>query len=192
MGKIGALKRTLTVTKNPLAGLVLKQRQDRKTIRFKNGFSFKLTWPQFRVIRDCYYLAQKYEITQQGDDLFRIMNSESDVTSNTSQISLMCYLMQKYTIRQVGANLFNIKNDRIDLVGTAFMLGCLQEQETGEYDCNCKGKIVLDVGGYQGESAVFFKTLGAKKIIIYEPVTAHIEQIKKNVAKESSRSGNSQ
>jgi FkbM family methyltransferase len=44
-----------------------------------------------------------------------------------------------------------------------------------------KGKIVLDVGGYIGDSAVFFHHLGAEKIIIYEPVKEHIPLIMKNI-----------
>jgi len=185
MGKTGALKRTLTVTKNPLAGLELKRSKNRKTIRFKNGFIFKLTWPQFRVIRDNYPLLQRYEITQQAEDLFKITCDKSEVACNASQMPLMCDLMQKYIIRQIETDLFNILNDQIDLVGTTYMLGCIQEQGTGEYNCDCKDKIVLDVGGYQGESAVYFTTLGAKKVIVYEPVTEHIDRIKRNTSKNN-------
>ncbi len=61
------------------------------------------------------------------------------------------------------------------------MLVCLQELRTGEYECDCRDKVVLDVGGFEGESAVYFWSKGAKKIIIYEPVAAHVEFIKKNI-----------
>jgi len=44
-----------------------------------------------------------------------------------------------------------------------------------------KGKTVLDVGGYIGDTAVLFHHLGAEKIIIYEPVKAHIPLIMKNI-----------
>lgn len=44
-----------------------------------------------------------------------------------------------------------------------------------------KGKTVLDVGGYVGDTAVLFHSLGARKIIIYEPVEEHIPIIRKNV-----------
>jgi FkbM family methyltransferase len=39
----------------------------------------------------------------------------------------------------------------------------------------------LDVGGFEGESAAYFWSKGAKKVIIYEPVSTHIEFIKKNI-----------
>jgi FkbM family methyltransferase len=61
------------------------------------------------------------------------------------------------------------------------MLLCIQELRTGEYECDCKDKVVLDVGGFEGESAAYFWIKGAKKIIIYEPVTTHVEFIKENV-----------
>ena len=44
-----------------------------------------------------------------------------------------------------------------------------------------KGKVVLDVGGYIGDSAVLFHHLGAEKIIIYEPVKEHLPLIMKNI-----------
>lgn len=44
-----------------------------------------------------------------------------------------------------------------------------------------KGKVVLDIGGYVGDTAAFFKGWGAKKIIVYEPQKANIDYIKKNV-----------
>jgi len=61
------------------------------------------------------------------------------------------------------------------------MLVCLQELRSGEYDCDYHHKVVLDVGGFEGESAVFFWMNGAKKIIIYEPVIEHIRLIEKNI-----------
>ena len=42
-------------------------------------------------------------------------------------------------------------------------------------------KVVLDVGGLEGETAVLFSAMGAKKVIIYEPVVIHHEFIKRNV-----------
>jgi len=44
-----------------------------------------------------------------------------------------------------------------------------------------KNATVLDVGGYFGETAVFSKKWGAKKVIIYEPVKYHLDFIKKNI-----------
>jgi FkbM family methyltransferase len=42
-------------------------------------------------------------------------------------------------------------------------------------------KVVLDIGGFMGETAVMFTRWGAKKIIIYEPVVENHVFIRKNV-----------
>lgn len=44
-----------------------------------------------------------------------------------------------------------------------------------------KGKTVLDIGAYCGESAVLFSKWGAKKLIIYEPVMLHRDHIEHNI-----------
>ena len=65
------------------------------------------------------------------------------------------------------------------------MKAYLLEFEKGAYNHNYTDKTVLDIGGFCGESAVFFKKKGAKKIIIYEPVKAHHQLIRQNIAMNS-------
>jgi FkbM family methyltransferase len=115
-------------------------------VTFKNGSTFQLTWPQFRVLRDNYSI------------------------------------MQRYSIEQVGEETFRIKDDNFELIGNLDMLLAVQELRCGIYQCNYRGKTVLDVGGFQGESAVYFSSMGAKKVIIYEPVVAHHKFINKNMS----------
>jgi FkbM family methyltransferase len=63
------------------------------------------------------------------------------------------------------------------------MFGPVFDLLNGDYDCDCKGKVVLDVGGgLQGESAVFFHRMGAKKVIIYEPIPVYLELIRRNIS----------
>ena len=62
--------------------------------------------------------------------------------------------------------------------------GALLEDLVGEYldliDVN--NKVVFDVGGYLGETAVFFAKIGgAKQVVVYEPVPQHVSLIKSNV-----------
>jgi FkbM family methyltransferase len=90
--------------------------------------------------------------------------------------------MKKYAVKQVEDNLFEMQGEGVKLIGSLFMLLSVRELEGGMYDCDCSGKVVLDVGGFQGESAVFFSKMGAKKVIIYEPVIAHHRLITKNVS----------
>jgi FkbM family methyltransferase len=42
------------------------------------------------------------------------------------------------------------------------------------YRCDCRDKSVLDIGGYIGESALYFLKQGARKIVIYEPVEKNV------------------
>lgn len=86
-----------------------------------------------------------------------------------------------YTILQISDDLFKIKDNTITLVGSSDMLQAVGEIDSGFYDWDYQGKVVLDIGGFQGESAVFFFKNGAKKIIIYEPVEIHQELIKQNI-----------
>ena len=181
MAKISVVWKTFTVTRNPLISFSLKRSNSRKSVSFRNGSTYCLTWPQFRVFRDNYQFLTKYTVTQVGDDLFKITDEKSEVVCSAALLPMLFDLMQDFAIHQEN-ELYRLKNEKQELVGTEAMLVCIQELRTGEYECDCKGKVVLDVGGFEGESAVYFWGKGAKKIVIYEPVPAHIEAIRKNVA----------
>ena len=55
------------------------------------------------------------------------------------------------------------------------------------YDCDYKDKIVLDVGAFCGETAVFFYLMGAKKVVIYEPVLDHHKYYSKILVPSANR-----
>lgn len=77
---------------------------------------------------------------------------------------------------------FICKKDNIKLIQPDPGVLCEPIYDTyiGNYDLN--NKIVLDVGGYRGETSIFFIKLGlAKKVIVYEPVSENIKYIKKNI-----------
>jgi FkbM family methyltransferase len=182
MPSFRTLTSTLKATSSHHNVLLLRLGARRKSITFRNGCKTRITWPQFVILRDCYGAMQRFSFEQVDEDLFRIGNGESEVCCPSGMISTMCDLLQKYHIEQVADDEYRIKSDHIELVGSSDMLNCVREQEGGEYDCDCSGKIVLDVGGFQGESAVLFSKLGAKKVIIYEPVSLHLKYIKENVS----------
>ncbi|MCX7948246.1 MAG: FkbM family methyltransferase [candidate division WOR-3 bacterium] len=46
---------------------------------------------------------------------------------------------------------------------------------------NLNGKVVVDIGGFIGETALFFLSKGAKKVIVYEPVEENVNYIKRNL-----------
>jgi FkbM family methyltransferase len=89
--------------------------------------------------------------------------------------------VKKYNITQVDDQTFKIQTERYQLVGSINLMCLLDEIESGIYDYDCHGKVVLDVGGFEGESAVFFWAMGAEKVVVYEPVLEHIKFIKENV-----------
>jgi FkbM family methyltransferase len=181
MASFRTLSKTLKVTKNPFDLFPLRLGRER-TITFRNGSRLQITWHQFVIFRDCYTELQKYYFEKADKDLFKISNNKSSVTCSSSIVPTVCSLMKKYQIERIENDEFRIKNSAIELIGSSDMLNCVKEQDCGEYSCNCQGKTVLDVGGFQGESAVFFSKMGAKKVIVYEPVTSHHKYIKENIS----------
>lgn len=49
------------------------------------------------------------------------------------------------------------------------------------YSCQIRDKVVLDVGGYIGDTALYFLKRGAKRVIIYEPVEKNVLCMRYNV-----------
>ncbi len=90
-------------------------------------------------------------------------------------------LVKKYRLEQVDTETFQIHADKFRLVGSQVLMCILDEIESGIYDYDYREKVVLDVGGFEGESAAFFWAMGAKKVIIYEPVIEHKKFIEENV-----------
>lgn len=178
--KLTTIWKTLTVTRNPLTALQLKKSKTRKNVTFKNSkASYCLTWPQFRVFRDHNSFLEKYQVKQVEDDSFRISNHRSQVTCSSDLLPMMFDLMEDFAVNQ-KEGLFHLKNTEMELLGSLDMLYCFQELRKGDYEGDYKGKVVLDVGGFEGESAAYFWSKGAKRIVVYEPLAIHIENLKKN------------
>jgi FkbM family methyltransferase len=180
MAKIVAIWRMITVTRNPFAVLSLKMSKIRRSVTFRNKSTYCLTYPQFRVFRDNFAYLTKYNVTQLNDDTFRIVDTRSEVTSSYAILPMIFDLMTEFALHRENG-LYHLKNNEMELFGSLSILYCIQEIRRGDYACDCKGKVVLDVGGFEGESAVYFWSKGAKKVIIYEPVLVHLELINKNV-----------
>ena len=172
------LIRTLTVVSNVSAGLPYK---NRKVIVFRNGWRLNVTYAQFRDFRDSYKTLKKYDIEQVNDNLFKVDFGVFEIIRRSVTICSIADLLKRYQIRQIEEDVFRVKGEKLELEGTSYMLIVLAEQLKGEYGGNYKDKVVLDVGGFQGETAVLFALAGAKKIIIYEPVPENHKFIRKNV-----------
>lgn len=171
---------TLMVSVNPFTVLSLKGKDKRKVVTFKNGLKFCLTWPQFRVFRDNYSALGRYNIIQEDADSFKVSDARSEVLCSWVLLPKMFDLMQDYGIHE-EQGIYHLKNEKVEMYGSLAMLSCIQELKTGEYNYDYKGKVVLDIGGFEGESAIYFWLRGAKKVVIYEPVDSHVLFIKKNI-----------
>ncbi len=53
--------------------------------------------------------------------------------------------------------------------------------EYGKYLPDIKGKIILDIGGYIGDTAVYFSNLGASTVYVYEPHPVLYQILAKNI-----------
>jgi len=74
-----------------------------------------------------------------------------------------------------------IEKDGVKLVLSGG-LGAFNEDMEGMYGhIQYDDKVVLDVGGHMGDTAIYFHKKGAKKIIVYEPVPEFYEGLKLNI-----------
>ncbi len=175
---------TVATTSNFPTALLSRQNKKSVNMKFRNGLSLKLTWSQFVNFRDNYEAMSKFTISQIEDDLFRIKNDQLDITCNAIELGFLLRVSSEYTVEQTKEGLLKVKSDDFELVGSQVESGLIllvYEYLKGEYKCDCAGRVVLDIGGFQGETAVFFSLLGAKKVVLYEPVAAHQEFIKRNI-----------
>jgi FkbM family methyltransferase len=150
---------------------------------FKNGTKLHLTWAQFRILRDYYPYWSKFKIEQIDDNLFKLKQEKNEITGNLPFICLISELIEKYgcTITQKGTECFDITVKSFKLVGSSEMLIILQELLSGTYDCYCQDKTILDIGGFEGETVVYFSSLGAKKVLMYEPIPVNFERARENI-----------
>jgi FkbM family methyltransferase len=77
--------------------------------------------------------------------------------------------------------MFRAKKGSTTIVGTLQDLKVLTEDFDAFRLIDFRGKTVLDVGGFIGDTAVLFSSLGAKKVVIYEPVASRQEIIETNL-----------
>lgn len=173
------LLRTLIVSSQPLKCLPY---QDSKTIRFRNGWKLNLTFPQFREIRDSYSAIKKHKLTQLDKDLFEADFGSFKVTADLQMVCTFADILYRYKVTQLGPDEYRVEGDEFTLEGSSAMLFCFRELVVfGVYKTNYKDKVVLDIGGFNGETAVYFWLSGAKKNIIYEPFSKYCRIIENNI-----------
>ncbi len=187
----------------------LRASRKKRILVFRNGVRMELDWTSYRKFRDLFeYLHdQQFRIETISNQLtvrktspkfscsvpsfafllfFDFVLSLAAQNWIVEQINDSSFMVSKakisYRINTLNETLYEVKSEKVTWIGPmdslrAYFLEC----ENGIYNYNYAGKTVLDVGGFCGETAVFFSSRGAKKVIIYEPVKAHHELIRKNI-----------
>jgi FkbM family methyltransferase len=208
MPTLSGLYRTILTTRSFWAVMQLRNSSDPQAIKFRNGVEAKTNYLQYTLLRDWFWKLQKQGYTiekteggcivKKGDfiyqtnypatgwllfDLLLDLNSRGWTINRTKTQ----YSLQKdgpaYTIEQTGENLFEIQSEKIHLIGPldlahVYFIECSEEKL---YENNFQGKVVLDVGGFCGETATLFSSLGAAKVIIYEPISEYQRLIEENI-----------
>ncbi len=181
MVTLTGLIRTFRVAAQPLDCLPY---QNQKNINFKNGWTLDISFSQFRDVRDSYNSLRNYAVKQVNAELFEVDYGNFSITANIKTVCAFAQLLHnypEYTITKLSDDLFRIEGAGIKLEGSSAMVGVFSELQDDEYKTDFNNKAILDIGGFQGESAVYFKKLGAKKVVIYEPAKEHCKIIQRNV-----------
>jgi FkbM family methyltransferase len=210
LAKIKLIMRTVKMTKNFWQVSFLKRSPKKRQICFKNGVTLELDLAGYRKMRDLFCVLERHKFkvtkTAQGfvvsksqpvfdcsvpplemlpffDFLLMLAGQGWNVHQIDEKTVIVESKLDTYELESLANGLFVAKSNKVSFIGPvgslmAYFLECLR----GVYDCNYHGKTVLDVGGFCGETAVFFASQGAKKVVIYEPVKIHHELIRRNVA----------
>lgn len=188
MVSIKGLLNTILTTENAYIAFSLKLYGKEKSIRFRNGSALIVSWSDYCRVRDflsnkecadCVVLGQGATFSVKGKGVNLIAPSES-LASTLFNIRKL--RVAGYTIFQ-RKELYVVEGHGVKLVSDLDTLQPIEEMLADKaYNCDCQGKVVLDVGAFHGESAVFFSMNGAKKVILYEPVKAHQQSIEQNLS----------
>jgi FkbM family methyltransferase len=182
------LLNSVQTTNNFWSAFTLKLHGKEKKIRFRNGSTLVVNWTDYCTIRDFFSSKECAEcrILQEGKTL-HIKDNGVSLSAPTESLAYTLFNIKKlrpsgYTIIQ-EKDLYVVEGHGIRIISNLDTLQVVREMLTDlPYDCDCKDKIVLDVGAFHGESAVFFSMKGAKKVILYEPVKTHQWFIEQNTS----------
>lgn len=178
------IRDTLKVTNSPNT-ILLKILHKQAAITFKNGTKLKLTWSEFLMLRDLYEYWSNYRVEKTSDNLFKFTGKDTEFVGSLELAQAIFQLVYKhnYSIKQTSRDLFSINGNGLSLIGSSVMIHFIKELADGIYRCDCAEKTVLDIGGFEGETAAYFYSLGAKKVIVYEPIPAYFKKIEQNMSR---------
>lgn len=208
---LSGIKRAITFTANFWTLIPLSVSKGTRIVCFRNGLTLKLVWTEywalihlFECLNEGSFTIKKMKdgyLIQKRKERFSFFASSLKDSSALLELTVRL-VSQGWTFEQtddmhlhfnkneiactvsvLNNNSFSVKFGESEIIGPfdclcVYFLECAQ----GVYDCDFGNKVVLDVGGFCGETAVFFSSKGARKVIIYEPVPKHHEFIRRNIA----------
>ena len=202
--------RTIKSTHNFWDAILLRRTTEKKPIKFKNGITVAIDRTEYNLLRDWFEDLHElsFSIVQDSNGyIIRNTKGQQDFIFITPTIQtakpffdfLMDlrlrgwnikradakYLLEKdistYSVEELSDKEYHLKTVDLELFGPREVLHViLCECQDGLYEYDYSGKIVLDVGGFCGETAAFFSSKKARKVIVYEPFKEHHHYIKTN------------
>jgi FkbM family methyltransferase len=170
--------------------------RDSSIVKFRSlSFHFLLTESRKndyyclrQIVLNKKLFPENYNLSHNEKGLFRLHGPKFDIVTDPLGVILLANAATDASITridQINTDLFEISWEHYKVYGSIAVLTVFQELQLGFFDCSFQNKIVLDIGGFQGETAVLFFAMGAKKVIIYEPVLEHQLIIKQNLKKNN-------
>ncbi len=191
--KLELIKQMLKTTKNFWLVPFLKSSPKKRKMRFRNGVTMQLDIAGYYKMRDLFYTLsrQNFKVTEnvqgfvvsknepffscsvpslQTLPFFDFLIALAGQDWNVRQIDEATFKVNReqsaYEIKGLGDQLLLAKSEEASFIGPleslmVYFLECFR----GIYDCDYRDKTVLDVGGFCGETAVFFASRGATKVV---------------------------
>ena len=158
-----------------------------KKLRFPASILKRMEYSSFFFRFLCLLLTYGDELCWLGSNRFRISEFNVDFKLNTSTYFwLTSYLKTKDSIKfnnNHGKLYATVKNMKFHVPNIASALVLKETFLDEEYDFfDVENSVVVDIGAYIGDTAVFFAHRGAKKIVAYEPNPTRVEMAKENFA----------
>jgi len=155
--------------------LIYFEKKEKANIIFRSGFVIKgirkkcFSYPC--VLVSLGRIMKKYEVRQNRKEI--IINGVGIPINNLTPIpAYECFFDNGGTIhKEKGLLIAQLKNIRLILPnetqGIREFVEVFIQKGYDKYDF--RNKTVLDIGGFIGDTAVFFALTGAKKVVVYEP-----------------------
>lgn len=149
---------SLKTTNDFFGSVMMSVEKKPRYIEFKNGFKDVLSWSEYLTFRQLAY---------SGFKVHRI-----DAQTDLEYYERIGFSLPVYSAEKKGYRIMFDKS----------MFVVLGEPIEKEYALDVAGKNVLDVGAYKGETAVWFKIMGADNLVLYEPAKENIPILKLNLS----------